>query len=108
MSLAFGKHSYISDVNRWTHIDRNIQFRYKTICFIKELTLGASIFTTPISNTIDMTTYVGWDVKWCPVSRISTPSHSKTVSLDFDEDWLVRAAKETSNFHNFVKQNIVY
>ena len=56
MFLAFGKHSYFSDVTRWMHIDPNIQFRYKIICFIKELTLGASISTTPISNTIDMTT----------------------------------------------------
>ena len=30
---------------------------------------------------------VGWDVKWCPVSRITTPlGTQKTVSLDFDEE----------------------
>ena len=30
---------------------------------------------------------VGWDVKWCPMSRINNPlGTQKTVSLDFDED----------------------
>ena len=30
---------------------------------------------------------VGWDVKWCPVSKITTPlAHKKTVSLDFEEE----------------------
>ena len=39
---------------------------------------------------------VGWDVKWCPVPRITTPLDTqKTVSLDFDENRLVRAARET-------------
>ena len=37
---------------------------------------------------------VGWDVKWCPVSRITTTWHAKER---FTESKLVRAARETSN-----------
>ena len=43
---------------------------------------------------------VGWDVKWCPLSRISTslarkrPFHWISMKSGF-----VRAARETSKFH---------
>ena len=38
---------------------------------------------------LTLTMSVGWDVKWCTVSRITPPlplGTLKTVSLDFDED----------------------
>ena len=44
---------------------------------------------------------VGWDVKWCPVSRITTPLARKRpfrwISL---KSRLVRAARETSKLQN--------
>ena len=46
---------------------------------------------------------VRWNVKWCPATRLTTPWHAKTVSLDFEEvkkSNLVRAAMETSEVRN--------
>ena len=41
--------------------------------------------------------YVGWDVKWCPVSGIITP----LFSLVFEEEMTMRATWETSKFQNW-------
>ena len=37
---------------------------------------------------------VGWDVKWCPVSRITTPWHAK----DFDEEGFQEPPGKLQNF----------
>ena len=42
---------------------------------------------------------VGWDVKWCPVSRITTPfTHKRTFHWISMKCRLARAARENSNF----------
>ena len=39
---------------------------------------------------------VGWDVKWCPMSRITTPLAQRSVYWILMKSRLVRAARETS------------
>ena len=42
---------------------------------------------------------VGWDVKWCPLSRITTPlARKRPIHWISMKSRLVRAARETSKF----------
>ena len=46
---------------------------------------------------------IRWDVKWCPVSRITTPLALKRPFQRISrKSRLVRAAWETSTFHNWL------
>ena len=38
---------------------------------------------------------VEWNVRWCPVSRVTTPRHAK----DRFKSRVVKAARETSKFY---------
>ena len=45
---------------------------------------------------------VWWDVKWCPISRITTPlARKRLFNWISMKSRLVRAVRETSNFQNW-------
>ena len=53
------------------------------------LTPRTGLNFTTLQRTSKHVTSVGWDVKWCTVSRITTPlavGTQKTVSQDFEEE----------------------
>ena len=54
---------------------------------------------------------VGWNVKWCPVSRIiATLTRIRPFPCISKKSRLVRASRETSKFHNlsFTQQSPLY
>ena len=49
---------------------------------------------------------VGWDVKWCPVSRITTPlARKRSFHWISMKSMLVRAARKTFQFFKLITFN---
>ena len=61
-------------------------------------------FTKVNINDISITKFifmsVGWDVKWCPVSRITPLARKRPFHWISMKSKLVRATRETSKFQN--------
>ena len=71
-------------------------------CFLQSLkprNSENSAICIPLSSSFCS---VGWDVKWCPVSRITTPfARRRPFHWISIKSRLMRAAKETSKFQNW-------
>ena len=69
-----------------------------SFCFI-----FMKLYKSLISNVAQSPMSVGWDVKWCPLSKITNPfACLRPFHLILMKCRLVRAARETSKFHNWL------
>ena len=52
--------------------------------------------------------FVQWDVKWCPMSRITTPlARKRPFHWILMRSRLMRAARETSKFQKLITFNLI-
>ena len=81
--------------NAWNCHSYSILKQCWSVGYVSLLTLS---FISPSDGTLNGApcSSVGWDVKWCPVFLATL----KTVSLGLKKSRLLRATRETSQFHN--------